>query len=144
MKAHHPWRVESAAFFKNHYSVEERANGLTQLRVIDRKTGTAEAIKFPDPAYVVELGTNAEYDTNELRYTYSSLNRPSSTFDYNTATKQSTLRKQRETPNLDPSQYVSERFWAPARDGAQIPVSIVYKKGLAKDGRAPLYQYGYG
>jgi oligopeptidase B len=136
--------LEGATFFKSHYAVEERATGLTQLRVIDRQTGAAEAIKFPDPAYVVDIGTNAEYDTSEVRYTYSSLNRPASTFDYNFQTKQSTLRKQKETPNLDPSQYVSERVWAPARDGVQIPVSIVYKKGLAKDGRAPLLQYGYG
>lgn len=136
--------LEGASFFKSHYAVEERTNGLTQLRVIDRKTGAAEAIRFPDPVYVVEFGANAEFDTPEIRYSYSSLNRPSSVYDYDVRTKASTLRKQKETPNLDPSQYVSERFWAPARDGVQVPVSIVYKKGFVRDGSAPLLQYGYG
>ena len=136
--------IEDVEFFRNHYVMSERRGGLTRLRVVDRKSGKAEDISFPDPAYVVGLGENRMYDTDYLRYEYESLNRPSSVFDYTFADKKSALRKQRETPNLDPSLYASERVWATARDGTKIPVSLVYKKGFVKNGTAPLFQYGYG
>jgi len=108
--------LEGVSFFRSHFAVEERYQGLTRLRVFDRKTEKAEEIQFPDPTFVVGGGTNEEYDTPFFRYSYQSLNRPESVFDYDFAKRHSELKKQKETPNLDPSQYVSERLWATVRD----------------------------
>lgn len=130
--------------FKNHLVVQERRDGLTGLRVIDRKTGASENIQFPDPTYVVGVSTNAMYDLDYLRYEYESLNRPSTIYDFYFATKKSEVRKVQPTPNLDPTQYVSERVWATARDGQRVPISLVYKKGFQKNGKAPMLQYAYG
>lgn len=136
--------LESADFFRSHYVLTERFNGLRRLTVTDRATNNSHEIQFPDPAFVVDLGRNEMFNLPYLRYNYESLNRPDSVYDYDFAQKTSLLRKRRETPNLDPDQYISERIWAKARDGTKIPVSLVYKKGLKKDGKAPLFQTGYG
>jgi oligopeptidase B len=136
--------LEGADFFRSHFAVEERYQGLSRIRVFDRKTNEAEEIRFPDPTYVVGGGTNEEYDAPFYRYSYQSLNRPQSIFDYDFARRHSELKKQKETPNLDPSQYVSERLWATAQDGTKIPVSLVHRKDFKKDGKAPLFQYAYG
>jgi oligopeptidase B len=135
--------LEGVSFFRSHFAVEERYEGLTRLRVFDRKTDKAEEIRFPDPTFVVSGGTNEEYDTPFFRYSYQSLNRPESVYDYDFAKHKSELRKQKETPNLDPSQYVSERLWATARDGTKIPISLVHRKDF-KRGNSPLFQYAYG
>lgn len=135
--------LEGVSFFRSHFAVEERYQGLTRLRVFDRKTDQAEEIKFPDPTFVVGGGTNEEYDTPFFRYSYQSLNRPESVYDYDFAKRTSELKKQKETPNLDPSQYVSERLWATARDGTKIPISLVHRKDF-KRGNSPLFQYAYG
>ncbi|MGZ3695259.1 MAG: S9 family peptidase [Bdellovibrionota bacterium] len=136
--------LEDVSFFKTHYARTERRDGLRRLNVVDRKTNAEHEISFPDPAYLVNPGRNMMYAAPFIRYNYESLNQPDSVFDYDFAHKTSALKKQRETPTLDPSLYVSERVWATARDGTKVPVSIVYKKGLKKDGTAPLFQYGYG
>lgn len=131
-------------FFKSWYAVSERSGGLSRLRVVDRANKTSKDIAFPDPTYVVGGGRNEEYDSGTFRYEYESMNRPDSTYDYNVASGKSELVKMKETPNLDPSQYISERQWAKARDGTLVPISILYKKGFKKDGTAPLFQYAYG
>jgi oligopeptidase B len=136
--------LEDVDFFKTHFARSERRDGLSRIVVVDRQTGTEHEIKFPDPTYVVSGGRNLEYGADFFRYNYESPNRPDTVFDFDFHQQTSAIRKQRETPNLDPTQYVSERLWAPARDGTKIPVSIVYKKGFQKNGKAPLYQYGYG
>ncbi|MGE3260199.1 MAG: S9 family peptidase [Bacteriovoracia bacterium] len=136
--------LEDVSFFRSHYAVEERRDGLRRLRVVDRKTNVSHEITFPDPAFVVSAGRNMMYDIGYLRYNYESPNQPDTVFDYDFAQKTSAVKKVRETPTLDPTLYASERAWATARDGTKVPVSIVYKKGLKKDGTAPLYQYGYG
>lgn len=135
--------LESASFFRTHFAVEERYQGLTRLRVFDRKTDKPEEIQFPDPTFVVSGGTNEEYDATYFRYSYQSLNRPESVYDYDFAKRHSELKKQKETPNLDPSQYVSERLWATARDGTKIPISLLRRKDF-KRGTSPLFQYAYG
>lgn len=136
--------LDGVDVFKHYIVAQERREGLRALRVIDRKDGSSRNIQFPDPTYVVDPGANAMYELPYFRYEYESLNRPKTTFDYFYATEKSEVRKVRPTPNLDPSQYVSERLWATARDGVKIPISLVYKKGFEKNRKAPLLQYAYG
>ena len=123
----------------------ERGDALDHLRIHDFKTGTWKEIAFPEPVYSVFPGGTPEYESHTYRYNYQSLITPSSVFDYDIDTGQSTLLKQQEVlGGYDPKQYATERLWATARDGVKVPISIVYKKGFARDGKAPLFLYGYG
>jgi oligopeptidase B len=125
--------------------LQERSNALTKLRVINQNNAEEHYISFDEPAYVVYSSTNPEFDTETLRFGYSSLTTPSSVYDYNMSTRKKELKKQSEVVGgHDPEAYVTERVFAVARDGAQVPVSIVYKKGIQIDGSNPLLQYGYG
>ena len=100
---------------------------------------------FPEPVYTASLSTNAEWDTPVLRYSYQSMVTPSSIYDYNVKTREQKLMKKQEVlGGYDQSQYTSERLWATAKDGTKVPISIVYKRTLKKDGTAPLLLYGYG
>ncbi len=138
-------KIEGINLFKNHAVVTEREQGLIRLKVHDFRTGKSEGIRFPEPVYSAFSGTNPEYDTDVFRYNYQSFITPSSVFDFNMNTKSSTLMKQTEVlGGFDPAGYVSERIWAKASDGTLVPVSIVHKKGLMKDGKNPLLLYGYG
>jgi oligopeptidase B len=131
--------------FVNHLVLGERKAGLTNIRVINQKTKTDEYLDFGEPAYVAGIGYNPDFNTNVLRYGYSSLTTPNSTFDYDMDTRQKKLMKQQEVlGGFDKNNYVSERFYVPSRDGVQVPVSLVYRKGTKKDGTAPLLQYSYG
>ncbi|WP_040006499.1 S9 family peptidase [Fibrisoma limi] len=131
--------------FVNHLVLGERKAGLTNIRVINQKTKADEYLDFGEPAYVAGIGYNPDFNTNVLRFGYSSLTTPSSTFDYNMDTKQKTLLKQQEVlGGFDKNNYVSERVYATARDGVKVPISLVYRKGTRKDGSAPLLQYSYG
>ncbi|MDZ7288621.1 MAG: S9 family peptidase [candidate division KSB1 bacterium] len=137
--------LEGIDFFANHYVLSERKNGLPEIRITDLRTGVTHAIAFPEPVYSVFLSTNREWDTNKLRYSYQSFVTPSSIFDYDMDTRESTLLKQTEVlGGYDPSQYASERLHATAKDGASIPISLVYKKGFKRDGCAPMLLTGYG
>lgn len=136
--------IESFLVLKNHLILEERFNGLTQLEIFDRQSKQTSKVAFPDPAYVVGLSTNPEYDTNTFRYSYQSLVRPNSTFDYSLESKTSILLKEAEVPGYQSSLYQSERVWATGHDGVQIPVSLVYRKDLYKPGTNPAMIYGYG
>lgn len=131
--------------FVNDLVLGERKAGLTNIRVINQKNKKDTYLDFGEPAYVAAIGYNPEFNTNVLRFTYSSLTTPSSTFDYNMDTGEKTLMKQQEVlGGFDKNNYVSERFFVTARDGARVPVSLVYRKGTRKDGSAPLLQYAYG
>jgi oligopeptidase B len=124
--------------------VAERLNGLAQIRVI-ADDGDAHYIAFPEPTYHAGIDTNAEYDVNTLRLSYESMVTPHTVYDYDLTTRQLTTRKVQQIPSgYDATQYVTERLIAPARDGVQVPVSVVYKQGFNKTGQAPLYLYGYG
>lgn len=137
--------LEGIEIFKDHLVVDERKAGLTQLRVIRWADRLEHYISFPDPAYSAGVGANPDFNTNILRFGYSSLTTPSSTFDYNMDTKERELKKQQEVVGgHNPENYVSERFFATARDGVKVPVSLVYKKGTKLDGSAPLLLYAYG
>lgn len=136
--------IDALSVFKNQIVLSERRNGLTQINIIPigKKRGTY--IQFPDPAYTVEMGANATFDTDTIRYDFESLNRPISNYDYNITTGKSVLLKEKEVPTYNSSNYFSERLFATAKDGTKIPVSLVYKKGFKKDGSAPASIYGYG
>jgi oligopeptidase B len=137
--------LEGMDFFKDHYVLFERENGLPELSVVDLSTGASHRIAFPEPTYSAFPGQNAEFDTKTFRYTYESLVTPSTTFDYDLETRTSKLMKQVEVRGgYDPGRYRSERVFATATDGVKVPISLVYEKTLVKDGRAPLYLYGYG
>jgi oligopeptidase B len=149
--------VEGVDVFKRHVVVLERHAGLRQLRIIrlgddPAKVTTAPDadpdsffVEFPEAAYGVSPGSNPEFDTNLLRFTYSSLVTPDSVYDYDVTTRGRTLLKQDEVlGGYDPAAYAVERVMAPARDGTAVPVSIVYKTPLVRDGSRPLVLYAYG
>ncbi|MGH9795116.1 MAG: S9 family peptidase [Candidatus Acidiferrales bacterium] len=144
--------LEDMDLFANHMVVREReANpehpgaGLPHLRVTDLRTGEWHRVTFPEPAYEVAPGANAEFDTRAFRYHYQSLVTPPSVFDYDMETRAATLLKQIEVlGGYDATQYATERIVATAPDGMRIPVSLVYRKGLVRDGAAPCLLYGYG
>jgi oligopeptidase B len=137
--------LEGIDLFRDHLVLSERKNGLTQLRVINGKTHEDHYLHFDEPAYVAATAVNPEFDTKVLRYTYTSMTTPVSTYDYNMDTKESELRKRQEVlGGYDPKHYITERIYVTARDGAKVPVSIVYKKTFEKNGKLPLLLYGYG
>ncbi len=138
-------RLQNIDLFKDFAVSVEKGNALDHLRVYDFKNGTWKEIAFPEPVYSVFPGGTPDYESHTYRYNYQSFLTPSSIFDYDAMTGESKLRKQQEVlGGYDPKQYASERLWATARDGVKVPVSIVYKKGFARDGKGPLFLYGYG
>ncbi|MFZ1686059.1 MAG: S9 family peptidase [Flavobacteriales bacterium] len=137
--------LEDVDLFKDHMVVSERQLGLVHLRVRKLSTGVEHEITFNDPAYVAYSGTNPEWDSSVLRYGYTSLTTPGSVFQHDLNTNTDTLLKQQEVVGgYDPGDYTSERVWATAKDGTRVPISLVYKKGTAINGSAPLLLYGYG
>jgi oligopeptidase B len=137
--------VEGIDAFKNHLVISERKNGLLQIRVQKLSDNSEHYLDFGEPAYTAFSGGNAEYDSKVLRYRYTSLTTPSSVFDYDMDSKDKKLMKEQEVVGgYNKSEYITERIFATATDGTKVPVSLVYKKGLVKDGTAPLLLYGYG
>lgn len=134
------------ALFKDFFVTEGRIDGLDQVEIRRyNKPSAAEPIKFAEASYVAGLGNNPEYDVSKLRLDYESMVTPDTVFDYTVATKKFKMLKVQEIPSgYDASQYATERVTITARDGAKVPVSIVYKKGFKKDGSQPLHLYGYG
>lgn len=130
--------------FKHYVVVSERSAGLPRLRVIDLATRGVHYITFPEPAYGVFPTQNAEFDSRTLRFQYSSLLTPLSTFDYDLATHQRVLKKRVEVPGYDASQYEVKRLMVPVRDGVHVPVSMIVRKGWVQDGSRPLLLYAYG
>jgi oligopeptidase B len=137
-------KLDGFDLFKDYMAVVELKGGSQTIRIVDWKTDQSTPITFPEPVYSVFLDTNPEFETSTLRYRYQSLVTPSSVFDYDMAKHTSTLRKQFEVPHYDPSQLASERIYATASDGTKIPLSIVYKKPLVRDGKRPMLLYAYG
>ncbi|MCK7593774.1 S9 family peptidase [Pseudomarimonas salicorniae] len=136
--------IEGFELFDGFIAVAERSEGLARLRVLN-PDGTTSHVAADEPAYAMDLAANPMPDTDWLRYTYSSLATPPSTYELNVSSGERRLLKQEEVAGHDPANYVVERLWAPARDGlTQIPVSLAYRKGFEKDGSAALMQYGYG
>ncbi|MBC8084667.1 MAG: S9 family peptidase [Hymenobacter sp.] len=137
--------LENMELFRDYLVLAERQQGLLQLRVIRWQDQQEHYLDFGEPAYTAAIGTNPEFDTLVLRYGYSSLTTPTSTFDYDMGTRTRTLRKEQTVlGDFRKENYVTERLYAPAQDGTRIPMSIVYRRGFRQDGTAPLLQYAYG
>ncbi len=137
--------LEEIEIFSNYLVLGERSKGLTQLRVKGWDNNLDYYVEFEDPAYMAYLTNNHDFNTSKLRFNYSSLTTPLSTYDLNMDTREKELLKRTEVlGDFDPANYVSERHYAKARDGVEVPVSIVYRKGLKKDGNNPTLVYGYG
>jgi oligopeptidase B len=137
--------VDGFDVFRNFLAVKEHSNGLANIRIRPWNTSESTVIASDEPAYTTALGDNHELDTKLVRYTYTSLTTPRSTFDYDTTSKVKTLLKRDPVlGGFDEALYLTEHVWVPARDGTRVPVSLVYRKGLTKNGTAPLLQYGYG
>lgn len=136
--------LEGIEVFRNYMVISERKDGLTHLRVISGE-GVEHFMEVDEPTYSLWPTTNPEFDTEWLRVGYTSLVTPSSTYDYNMRSKERILKKQQEVVGgYEKSQYHSERLYADSRDGTKVPISLVYKGELKKDGQRPLLLYGYG
>lgn len=137
--------LQSIEIFKNYLVLSERAQANTLMRIINQKTNETHYLNFGEPAYTINPSINLDFDTELLRYGYTSMTTPNSTYDYNMNTKERTQLKQQEVVGgYKAEDYQTERIWAEATDGTKIPMSIVYKKGLQKNGNNPTMLYGYG
>ncbi len=144
--AHRPdTLLDGIELFNDFLVMEERHNALTHIRIRRISSGEEHYIQMDDPAYSCGTGTNPEFDSQILRFGYTSLTTPYSVFDYNMVSKDKELLKEQEVVGgYNKEDYASERLFIEARDGVQVPISMVYKKGMVKDGNAPLLLYAYG
>ncbi len=137
--------LEGFDVFERYLVRYEREDGVPAIRVTDWSTGETHSVEFPEPVFEVSPGQNRNWDTSFVRYHYESLVTPASVFDYDLSTRTRTLRKQTEVVGgYDASQYRSERIHAQAPDGTSVPISLVYRRGLIRDGRSPVLLEGYG
>lgn len=136
--------LEGFTLFTDWLVVEERQRGLTSLRQINRKTREVIGIAFDDPAYVTWIAYNPEPETSRLRYGYSSMTTPDTLFELDMDTGERRVLKQTEVPGFDAENYRSEHLWITARDGVEVPVSLVYHRKYFRKGHNPLLVYGYG
>ncbi len=131
--------------FKDFVVLNERKDGLVKLRIRSIDGSNEHYINFGEAAYSAGVGTNPEYNTSKLRYNYTSLTTPNSVYDYDMASKEKKLMKQQEVMGgYNAADYITERLYATAKDGTKVPISLVYKKGFEKNGKAPLLLYSYG
>ena len=136
--------IRNVKAFRDFIALEERIDGLDHVRLIDR-SDESRYVQFPESAYTAGVDNNPEFDTDTLRLEYSSMVTPSTVFDYHVDTETLEVRKVQQVPSgYDASEYVTERGTVTARDGAQVPASIVRRRDTPVDGTAPLYLYGYG
>ncbi len=138
--------IEDIEIFKDYLVVNEREHGLNKLRIISWNKKEDYYLPFNSETYTTYIGNNPDFESDMLRYGYNSLTSPSSVIDYNLKTKQSEIKKELEVlgGTFKKENYESQRIWATASDGVKIPISLVYKKGMALDGSNPLLQYAYG
>ncbi|GAB2881743.1 oligopeptidase B [Uliginosibacterium flavum] len=137
--------LEGIELYRDTLVCSERKNGLSQLSITDLASQQTHQIAFADPAYVVDIEDLPEWDSPILRYSYESMTTPPSIYDYDPLTRQTTLLKRQPVlGDFDPAHYIAERIEATAADGTLIPISLVYRKGLPRDGSAPLWLDGYG
>jgi oligopeptidase B len=137
--------VEGVDAFKGFIVVSERSGGLRRVRVTDLRTNRSHYVTFPEAAYGVFPANNPEFDTRTFRFSYSSMVTPNSVYDYDMQAQTRVLMKRQEIPSgYDATRYEVRRFMAPARDGAQVPVSVLLRRGTALDGSHPLLLYAYG
>ena len=139
-------KMDGITFFKDYAVVSELENGLEYIRVMDLKTRRAPVrIETPESVYTMGLSSNGEYDMPFVRYNYSSMITPNSTYEFDFKSRKSELVKQQEIPSgHDKAKYETTRVWAIARDGVKVPISMVMKKGTKVDGKSPMLLYAYG
>ncbi len=138
-------KLEDIDVFRDHWVTTERVKGLRTIRAVSFRDGAVHNVEFPDSAYAVSLTANYNFDTTVIRFSYQSLTTPPSVYDHDLVTRERTLLKRTEVlGGFDPSDYSSERIFARAADGAEVPVALVYRKGTPLDGTSPLLLYGYG
>lgn len=138
--------LEDIEIFKNYLVVEERSNGLNHIRIMPWNGEPDYYLPFGSETYNAYTTTNIDFDTDILRYSYQSLGTPSSVIDFNMKTKTKEILKEQQVlgGKFDKENYVEERIWATARDGVKVPISMIYRKGLYKNGKNPLLLYAYG
>lgn len=138
--------LEDIEIFKNYLVVEERSNGLNHIRIMPWKDEQDYYLPFGSETYNAYTTTNIDFDTDVLRYSYQSLATPSSVIDFNMKTKTKEILKEQQVlgGKFDKENYIEERVWATARDGVKVPISMIYRKGLEKNGKNPLLLYSYG
>lgn len=138
--------LEDIEIFKNYLVVEERSNGLNHIRIMPWNEEPDYYLPFGSETYNAYTTTNVDFDTDILRYSYQSLATPSSVIDFNMKTKTKEILKEQQVlgGKFDKENYIEERVWATARDGVKVPISMVYRKGLEKNGKNPLLLYAYG
>lgn len=138
--------LEDIDIFKDFLVISERSNGLNHIRIMRWDGSEDYYLPFDNETYTAYTATNVDFDTVILRYGYNSLTTPASTIDFNMVTKEKTILKEQEVldPNFDKDNYHSERIWATSTDGTQVPMSMIYRKGIKKDGSNPLLLYAYG
>jgi oligopeptidase B len=137
--------LEEVELFRDFVVVQEKQAGLNRLRARSFADDQWREVAFPEPVYSAFAAGTPEFDSRQLRYSYQSLVTPPSVYDFDMAAGGSSLLKREEVlGGFDPQHYASERLWATARDGTKVPISIVYPKGFVRDGKAPLWLYGYG
>ncbi|WP_089352393.1 S9 family peptidase [Flavobacterium sp. ov086] len=138
--------LEDIEIFKNYLVVEERSNGLNHIRIMPWNGEPDYYLPFGSETYNAFTTTNIDFDTDILRYSYQSLATPSSVIDFNMTTKSKEILKEQQVlgGKFDKENYIEERVWATARDGVKVPISMIYRKGLNKDGKNPLLLYAYG
>ncbi len=138
-------KIEGISCIEGYLIIEKRVNGLVQISVLGIEKEEKQEITFPEPVYSAYFMGNPEFETTTFRYNYSSLNRPNTLYEYDVKTKKTTKLKEQEIPcGFNPEDYVVERVWAEAKDGVKVPMAVVYKKGVKKDGSAPAFLYSYG
>jgi oligopeptidase B len=138
--------LEDIDIFRNFLVVSERSNGLSKIRIIPWNGNSEYYLPFESETYTAHATSNVDFDTDILRYAYQSMATPASIIDFNMKTKEKEVKKEQEVlgGTFDKDNYMEERVWATAKDGTQVPISMVYKKGLKKDGKNPLLLYAYG
>ncbi len=137
--------LEGLEIFQDYLVVVEREKGLRKIRIQNWKTETFHYVSIEEPIYTLSLKANPEYPSRSLRFEYASLKTPHCILDYDMESRKREIKKQQEVlGGYDPGQYISERIWAKSHDGVQVPVSLVYRKGIRRDGSSPLLLYGYG
>jgi len=138
--------IEDIEIFSEFLVVNERQNGLNNIRVITWDGAEDYYLSFNSETYTLNIGSNPNFNSIDLRYSYSDLTTPNSVIEYNFETKKHNVLKEQQvlSDTFDKNNYVSERIWVTARDGVKVPVSLVYKKGMKRDGSHPLLQYAYG
>ena len=139
--------LEGFEIFRDFFVLEERTEGLLHIKIIENETGNSHYLQFSDPTYTAYIGLNLEFNTDKLRYGYTSLTKPNSTLEYDMRNHTTEILKEQEVlgGKFFGENYISERIWASSRDGnASIPISLVYHKDTQKSAETPLLLYGYG